>query len=55
VQPNKDEEVEEADDIYAVDVTDWKSSAELSGNTNLQYGELDALAMIVGGFAMGYY
>lgn len=53
VEPNKDEEVEEADDIYELDVTDEVAVLEFVREYNLQYGELDALAMIVGGFAMG--
>lgn len=53
IQPNEDQEVEEADDIYEVDVTDEKAVAEFIREYNLQYGDLDALAMIVGGFAMG--
>jgi NAD(P)-dependent dehydrogenase (short-subunit alcohol dehydrogenase family) len=36
-----------------VDVTDEKAVAEFIREYNLQYGDLDALAMIVGGFAMG--
>jgi NAD(P)-dependent dehydrogenase (short-subunit alcohol dehydrogenase family) len=53
VQPDKDEQVEEADDIYEVDVTDESAVAEFIKEYHLQYGEVDALAMIVGGFAMG--
>ncbi len=53
VQPNKGEEVEEADDIYEVDVTDEIAVAEFIKEYQLQYLEVDALAMIVGGFAMG--
>ena len=53
VQPNKGEEVDEADDLYEVDVTDEKAVADFVNEYNIQYGEIDALAMIVGGFAMG--
>jgi len=53
LQPGKDEEVEDADDSYEVDVTNEESVAELVKEYQLQYNELDALAMIVGGFAMG--
>jgi NAD(P)-dependent dehydrogenase (short-subunit alcohol dehydrogenase family) len=53
VQPGEEEEVEEADDLYEVDVADEKAVAEFVKEYHLQYGEIDALAMIVGGFAMG--
>lgn len=53
VQPGKDEMVEEADDNYEVDVTDEASVTEFVKEYQLQYAELDALALLVGGFAMG--
>ncbi len=53
VNPGKEEEVEEADDSYEVDVTDENAVAEFIKEYHLQYGDVDALAMIVGGFAMG--
>ena len=53
LQPGKDEEVEDADDSYEVDVTNEESVAEFVKEYQLQYNELDALAMIAGGFAMG--
>ncbi|UZD20989.1 SDR family NAD(P)-dependent oxidoreductase [Algoriphagus halophytocola] len=53
VQPDKNLEVEEADDSYEVDVTDEKSVGEFIKEYQLQYGDLDALALLVGGFAMG--
>jgi len=53
LQPGKEEEVEDADDSYEVDVTNEESVAEFVKEYQLQYNELDALAMIVGGFAMG--
>ncbi|MFC3415966.1 SDR family NAD(P)-dependent oxidoreductase [Algoriphagus hitonicola] len=53
LQPGKDEEVEEADDSYEVDVTDEESVMEFVKEYQLQYADLDALALIVGGFSMG--
>jgi NAD(P)-dependent dehydrogenase (short-subunit alcohol dehydrogenase family) len=53
VQPGEEEQVEEADDIYEVDVTDETAVAEFIKEYHMQYGELDALAMIVGGYANG--
>ncbi len=53
LQPGKDEEAEEADDSYEVDVTDEIAVEEFIKEYHMQYGELDALAMIVGGFGGG--
>ncbi len=53
LDPSKNHEVEEADDSYEVDVTDEKAVAEFIKEYNLQYGDVDALAFLVGGFAMG--
>lgn len=53
LQPGKDEEVEEADDSYEVDVTDEESVMEFVKEYQLQYADLDAMALIVGGFSMG--
>ncbi len=52
-QPGKDEVVEEADDVYEVDVTDEKAVSDFIKEYHLQYGEVDALALIVGGFMSG--
>lgn len=51
--PGKDEVVEEADDVYEVDVTDEQAVSEFIKEYHLQYGEVDALALIVGGFVSG--
>jgi NAD(P)-dependent dehydrogenase (short-subunit alcohol dehydrogenase family) len=51
--PDSDEVSEEADDSYEVDVTNEKSVAGFVKEYEMQYGDLDAIAMIVGGFAMG--
>ncbi|MDX5338968.1 MAG: SDR family NAD(P)-dependent oxidoreductase [Cyclobacteriaceae bacterium] len=53
VKPDAEEVAEEADDTYEVDVTSEKSVSEFVKEYEIQYGELDAVAMIVGGFAMG--
>lgn len=53
LNPGRDKEVEEADDTYEVDVTDEHAVAEFIKEYQLQYGDLDALALLVGGFAMG--
>lgn len=52
-QPGKDEVVEEADDVYEVDVVDEQAVSEFIKEYHLQYGEVDALALIVGGFMSG--
>jgi len=52
-QPGKDEVVEEADDVYEVDVTDEQAVIDFIKEYHLQYGEVDALALIVGGFISG--
>lgn len=53
LQPGEESEVEDADDSYEVDVTDEESVAEFVKEYQLQYQDLDALALLVGGFAMG--
>lgn len=53
IQPGKDEVVEEADDVYEVDVVDELAVSEFIKEYHLQYGEVDALALIVGGFMSG--
>ncbi|MBN3580855.1 SDR family NAD(P)-dependent oxidoreductase [Algoriphagus aestuarii] len=52
-RPDKDEYMEEADDSYEVDVTDEEQVTAFVKEFQLQYGELDALALLVGGFSMG--
>ncbi|WP_373400233.1 SDR family NAD(P)-dependent oxidoreductase [Algoriphagus halophilus] len=51
--PGKDEFIEEADDSYEVDVTNEEEVQAFVAEFQLQYGELDALALLVGGFSMG--
>ncbi|UCS95306.1 SDR family NAD(P)-dependent oxidoreductase [Echinicola marina] len=54
VHPGKLEEMEEADDVYELDVTDEQAVAEFAKEYAVQYGgELDAMVLLVGGFAMG--
>ncbi len=53
IMPDSGDEVEDADDIYEVDVTDEDSVTNFAKEYHLQYGEVDAIALLVGGFAMG--
>ncbi|GAA0878513.1 SDR family oxidoreductase [Algoriphagus jejuensis] len=53
LRPGHEEEVEEADDSYEVDVTSEQGVSDFVKEYQMQYGELDAIAMLVGGFAMG--
>lgn len=53
LRPDHDEPVEEADDNYEVDVTDEAAVLEFVREFQMQYNDLDALAMLVGGFSMG--
>ena len=51
--PGKEEVVEEADDVYEVDVTDEQAVSDFIKEYHLQYSEVDALALLVGGFVSG--
>jgi NAD(P)-dependent dehydrogenase (short-subunit alcohol dehydrogenase family) len=53
VLPGSTEEVEEADDVYEVDVTDEKEVKDFVADYQLQYGEVDAVGLLVGGYAKG--
>ncbi|WP_373521373.1 SDR family NAD(P)-dependent oxidoreductase [Aquiflexum sp.] len=53
ILPDSGEEVEEADDVYELDVTDEKAVAAFASEYHLQYGEVDAIGLLVGGFGMG--
>ncbi len=53
IEPDSGDEVEDADDVYQVDVTDEYSVQEFSKEYQMQYGELECMALLVGGFAMG--
>ncbi|SEJ70823.1 NAD(P)-dependent dehydrogenase, short-chain alcohol dehydrogenase family [Cyclobacterium xiamenense] len=53
IEPDSGHEVEEADDTYQVDVTDESSVAAFAKEYQLQYGDLECVALLVGGFGMG--
>lgn len=53
VLPDSGEEVEEADDVYELDVTDEKAVAAFASEYHLQYGEVDAIGLLVGGYGSG--
>lgn len=53
LRPNHDDPVEEADDNYEVDVTDETAVLEFVREFQMQYNDLDAMAMLVGGFSSG--
>jgi NAD(P)-dependent dehydrogenase (short-subunit alcohol dehydrogenase family) len=53
ILPDSGEEVEEADDVYELDVTDEKAVAAFAGEYHLQYGEVDAIGLLVGGYGSG--
>ncbi|WP_339922634.1 SDR family NAD(P)-dependent oxidoreductase [uncultured Cyclobacterium sp.] len=53
ISPGSDHEVEEADDVYQFDVTDEQSVMDFSKEYQIQYGSLECMALLVGGFAMG--
>lgn len=53
VLPGSGDEIEEADDVYEVDVTDDKSTADFANEYIMQYGEVEAIILLVGGYAGG--
>jgi len=53
VEPDSNQELEDADDVYEVDVTDDTAVKEFAQEISLQYGEIHTLAMLVGGFTFG--
>jgi NAD(P)-dependent dehydrogenase (short-subunit alcohol dehydrogenase family) len=53
ILPDSGEEVEEADDVYELDVTDEKAVAAFASEYHLQYGEVDAIGLLVGGYGSG--
>ena len=53
VLPGSGDEIEEADDVYDVDVTDDKSTADFANEYIMQYGEVEAIILLVGGYAGG--
>ncbi len=53
IEPNIEDEVEDADDVYKVDVTDEQEVEAFAKEYHLQYTNLECLALLVGGFAPG--
>ncbi len=53
VRPEANEQALEADVTYEVDVTDEASVQEFVSEYEIQFGDLEAIAMLVGGFAPG--
>ncbi|GGZ28839.1 3-ketoacyl-ACP reductase [Echinicola pacifica] len=54
VAPGKGDELEEANDIYELDVTDEEKVAAFAKEYTVQYGsELEAIVTLVGGFTLG--
>ena len=53
VLPGSGESVEEADDVYEVDVTDETAVKDFANDYVMQYGEVDAIGLLVGGYAGG--
>jgi len=51
IEPDSDQEVEEADDVYELDVTDEEGVAEFCREMSIQYGDIHTVAMLVGGYA----
>ncbi|KEO72799.1 SDR family NAD(P)-dependent oxidoreductase [Anditalea andensis] len=51
IEPDSGQEVEEADDVYEVDVTDENRVAEFCKEMSMQYGDIHTVAMLVGGYA----
>lgn len=51
VEPESGQEVEEADDVYELDVTDETAVAEFCKEMAVQYGDIHTVAMLVGGYA----
>ncbi|HLW18935.1 MAG TPA: SDR family NAD(P)-dependent oxidoreductase [Cyclobacteriaceae bacterium] len=53
VRPDSGAEIEEADDIYEVDLTQEKSVEAFAKEYAYQYGEIEAIALLVGGYSPG--
>jgi len=53
VRPETNEQSPEADVTYEVDVTDEKAVQEFVAEYEVQFGDLEAIAMLVGGYAPG--
>jgi NAD(P)-dependent dehydrogenase (short-subunit alcohol dehydrogenase family) len=53
IMPGSGEEIDEADAIYEVDVQNEQSVKDFAKDYQLQYGEVDAVILLVGGFEPG--
>ncbi|MDN3689217.1 SDR family NAD(P)-dependent oxidoreductase [Cyclobacterium jeungdonense] len=53
IEPDSGHEVEDADDMYQVDVTNESAVEAFSKEYQMQYGDLECVALLVGGFGMG--
>ena len=53
VRPESEVELEEADDIYEIDVTHEASVEAFAKEYAYQYGEIEAIALLVGGYGHG--
>jgi NAD(P)-dependent dehydrogenase (short-subunit alcohol dehydrogenase family) len=53
IEPDSGDEIEDADDLYEVDVTDEASAQAFAKEYQLQYGEVDSIILLVGGYAGG--
>lgn len=53
IMPGSSEEIEEADAIYEVDLQNEQSVKDFAKDYQLQYGEVDAVILLVGGFEPG--
>ncbi|HLU88388.1 MAG TPA: SDR family NAD(P)-dependent oxidoreductase [Cyclobacteriaceae bacterium] len=53
IVPDSGDEIEEADDIYEVDARNEKSVEAFAREYVLQYGEVESLALLVGGYRGG--
>lgn len=53
IEPGSGDELEDADDIYEVNVTDEGAAKDFAKEYALQYGEVECIALLVGGYAGG--
>jgi NAD(P)-dependent dehydrogenase (short-subunit alcohol dehydrogenase family) len=53
IAPGSGDEIEDADDVYEVDVAQEKSVEEFAKEYVHQYGEVESLALLVGGYKGG--
>lgn len=53
IEPGSGDEIEEADDVYEIDVTDEKAVEGFAKEYAMQYGDVEAIALLVGGYAFG--